>query len=541
MTEPRESRRPGPSTVAVHGAPAAPRPVDASVVGPVHRSTTFPLDERGLADVEATGGAGTWYYGRLRNPTNARVAAAVAALEGAPAGEIFASGMAAIGTTLTALVPPGGRLVAAAELYGDTRALLEGEWAAAGRRVTYVDVADLDGFARALAGGADALLVEALSNPMLRVADLPRLAALAREHGALAIVDATFASPVNVRPYEHGFDAVVHSATKYLNGHTDLVAGAVAGSEEVVARLRPHAALRGATLDPGGAYLLERGLKTLAVRMDRHNANGLAVARALRAHPDVARRLPVPRRASRRGARPAAARGRLGDGHDHVAGDPGRGRRSRRAAPHRPRDEPRRGREHRLPARRDVPRGRRRGRAAAPGHRGEHRAPVARDRGRRRPRRARGRAPPQRGRSRARAALPGEALRSASRARRWRQRAGGRESRSGQAGDRGRPGEGLPARSRSARARRAPGAGREEVGELGGDEPCDDVAAAGRRAARDGAGRPAGGGADRRPRVGAAGSENLVCVAARGPPQARPAHRARRGAGSAVRHTACQG
>ena len=179
MTEPRESRRPGPSTVAVHGAPAAPRPVDASVVGPVHRSTTFPLDERGLADVEATGGAGTWYYGRLRNPTNARVAAAVAALEGAPAGEIFASGMAAIGTTLTALVPPGGRLVAAAELYGDTRALLEGEWAAAGRRVTYVDVADLDGFARALAGGADALLVEALSNPMLRVADLPRLAALA--------------------------------------------------------------------------------------------------------------------------------------------------------------------------------------------------------------------------------------------------------------------------------------------------------------------------------------------------------------------------
>jgi cystathionine beta-lyase/cystathionine gamma-synthase len=328
MTEPRESRRPGPSTVAVHGAPAAPRPVDASVVGPVHRSTTFPLDERGLADVEATGGAGTWYYGRLRNPTNARVAAVVAALEGAPAGEIFASGMAAIGTALTALVPPGGRLVAAAELYGDTRALLEGEWAAAGRRVTYVDVADLDGFARALAGGADALLVEALSNPMLRVADLPRLAALARDHGALAIVDATFASPVNVRPYEHGFDAVVHSATKYLNGHTDLVAGAVAGSEEVVARLRPLAALRGATLDPGGAYLLERGLKTLAVRMDRHNANGLAVARALRAHPDVAA---VAHPFLDEHPDAALARRLLAGGSGMVtitvAGDPGRGRR----------------------------------------------------------------------------------------------------------------------------------------------------------------------------------------------------------------------
>jgi methionine-gamma-lyase len=102
-------RRPGPSTVAVHGAPIAPQPVDGAVVGPVHRSTTFSLDERGLADVEATGGAGTWYYGRLRNPTNARVAAAVAALEGAPAGEVFASGMAAIGTTLTALVPTPAR------------------------------------------------------------------------------------------------------------------------------------------------------------------------------------------------------------------------------------------------------------------------------------------------------------------------------------------------------------------------------------------------------------------------------------------------
>ena len=328
MSEPRETRRPGPSTVAVHGAPVAPRPVDGTVVGPVHRSTTFPLDERALADVEATGGADTWYYGRLRNPTNARVAAAVAALEAAPAGEVFASGMAAIGTTLTALVPPGGRLVAASELYGDTRALLEGEWAAAGRRVTYVDVADVDGFARALAGGADALLVEALSNPMLRVADLPRLAALARDHGALAIVDATFASPVNVRPYEHGFDAVVHSATKYLNGHTDLVAGAVAGSEEVVARLRPLAALRGATLDPGGAYLLERGLKTLAVRMDRHNANGLAVARALQAHPDVAV-VAYPFLDEHPDA--ALARRLLAGGSGMVtvtlAGDPGRGRR----------------------------------------------------------------------------------------------------------------------------------------------------------------------------------------------------------------------
>ena len=325
---PEDARPPGPSTLAVHGPRAPQRPVPATVVGPVHRGTTYPLDAAGLDDVEATGGEGTWYYGRLRNPTNARVAAAIAALERAPAGEVFASGMAAIGTMLTALVPPGGRLVAAAELYGDTRALLEGEWAAAGRRVTYVDVADLDGMTRALRDGADALLVEALSNPMLRVADLPRLAELAHAGGATAIVDATFASPVNVRPYELGFDVVLHSATKYLNGHTDLIAGAVAGHEHLVARVRALAAQRGATLDPGGAYLLERGLKTLVVRMERHNANGLAVATWARGHADVAAvAYPLLDDHPDRELARRVLSGGSGMVTITVAGDPGRGRR----------------------------------------------------------------------------------------------------------------------------------------------------------------------------------------------------------------------
>jgi cystathionine beta-lyase/cystathionine gamma-synthase len=256
-------------------------------VGTIDRSATFRLDAAGLADVEATGGRDTWYYSRLANPTVARAAATLAALEGAEAALLFSSGMAAIDTSVSTLVRPGGRLVAAAELYGDTVALLEGEWAAAGRQVTYVAVDDHDAVARALAGGADALLVEAVSNPMLRVADLPALARLAHAAGALAVVDATFASPYNVQPLAHGFDLVLHSATKYLNGHSDLIAGAAAGPAAVVERLRPLAVLRGATLDPGGAFLLERGLKTLALRMERHNANGLAVARQLAAHPDV--------------------------------------------------------------------------------------------------------------------------------------------------------------------------------------------------------------------------------------------------------------
>jgi cystathionine gamma-lyase len=273
----------GPSTRAVHGA----GPHGAGVAGAVERSATFRLDAAGLADVEATGGANTWYYSRLANPTVVRAAAAVAALEGAEDGLLFASGMAAIESALTTLVPPGGRLVAAAELYGDTIALLRGEWSAAGRHVSYVDASDHAAVTAAL-DGADALLVEAISNPMLRVADLPALAALARRAGALALVDATFASPFNVQPLAHGFDLVLHSATKYLNGHSDLIAGAAAGSTAIVERLRPAAALRGATLDPGAAFLLERGMKTLAVRMQRHNLNGLTVATWLDGRDDVA-------------------------------------------------------------------------------------------------------------------------------------------------------------------------------------------------------------------------------------------------------------
>jgi cystathionine gamma-synthase len=273
----------GISTRAVHGA----QRTTPGVVGAVDRSTTFHLDAAGLADVEATGGRNTWYYSRLANPGVARAAATVAALEAGEAALLFASGMAAIDTALTVLVPPGGRLVAATELYGDTFALLAGEWAAAGRTVVAVDAHAHGAVRTALAGGADALLVEAISNPMLRVADLDALAALAHDAGALAIVDATFASPFNVQPLAHGFDLVLHSATKYLNGHSDVIAGAAIGTEALIERLRPRATLAGATLDPGAAALLERGLRTLAVRMERHNANGLAVARWLATCDDV--------------------------------------------------------------------------------------------------------------------------------------------------------------------------------------------------------------------------------------------------------------
>jgi len=181
-------------------------------------------------------------------------------------------------------VPHGGRVVAARELYGDTHTVLTQELPAIGCETELVPLDDREGWKRALSRQAAVVYVESLSNPMLRVADLPELARLAHEAGALAVVDSTFASPVNVRPVEHGFDVVLHSATKYLNGHSDLVAGAAAGSAAALEPVRRRAVTLGGTLDPHAASMLERGLKTLGVRMERHNGNGRAVAEHLDGH-----------------------------------------------------------------------------------------------------------------------------------------------------------------------------------------------------------------------------------------------------------------
>jgi cystathionine beta-lyase/cystathionine gamma-synthase len=252
----------------------------------VFQSSTFELDDAAYADIARTGGTETWWYTRLGNPTVDAVAAKVAALEGAESGLVFASGMAAITSTVMTVLEPGGRIVAARELYGETFALFDGVLPAAGRSVSFVAIDDLDGWRRGLPG-ADVVYVEALSNPMLRVANLPAIAALARAAGATSVIDSTFASPVNVRPLEHGFDLVVHSATKYLNGHSDLVAGVVVGSHERIAAIRTVAKTFGGCLDPAAAAKLDRSLKTLVLRIERHNDNALAIARWLQSNDEI--------------------------------------------------------------------------------------------------------------------------------------------------------------------------------------------------------------------------------------------------------------
>jgi cystathionine beta-lyase/cystathionine gamma-synthase len=278
--------RPGSSTAAVHGGGGPPRVWPRGTSTPVFQSSTFELDEQAYEDIVATGGDETWWYTRLSNPTVDAVANRIAALEGGEDAVAFASGMAAITTAILALTPPGGRVVAARELYGDVFDLLRQTIADAGRTVRFVALNDLEAW-RAELVGADTMYVETLSNPMLRLADLPALATLAREAGAVAVVDNTFTSPINVRPLEHDFDLVVHSATKYLNGHSNLVAGAVVGARDTIRPVRQLAVRLGGCLDPTAASRLDQGLKTLALRVERQNENADHLARWLESHDEV--------------------------------------------------------------------------------------------------------------------------------------------------------------------------------------------------------------------------------------------------------------
>ncbi len=267
----------GPSTRAVHAGTVPPHP-GAPVVTPVVRSSTFFNDPVPEGEV---------LYGRYGNTPNHEVVGAKhAALEGAEAALPVGSGMAAISLTLLAFAVTGDHIVAADGLYGGTRTLLTQELPRLGIETTFVGHGR---WREAVRPNTRALYVEVPVNPILAVPDIRPLARLAKERGIALIVDATFATPINFRPLEHGADVVVHSGTKYLGGHSDLIAGVVAGPRPVIEEVRTHLKSFGPHLDAQGLWLLERGLKTLAVRMDRHNANGMQIAAWLEEHPAVAR------------------------------------------------------------------------------------------------------------------------------------------------------------------------------------------------------------------------------------------------------------
>jgi cystathionine beta-lyase/cystathionine gamma-synthase len=267
----------GISTRAVHAGGAARQPGRA-IVMPIHQTATF------FSDAVPDGEVLYTRYGN--NPNHLALAEKLSALERTEAALVLASGSAACALSLLACVGAGGHIVAQRELYGGTLRLLTRELPQLGITTTFLPHAA--GWADAIRPETRVLLLEIPANPTLRVPDIAAAATAAHARGVPLIVDATFATPVNFRASEHGADLVFHSATKYLGGHSDLTAGVVVGRAALVAEVREKLKSFGPVLDPHAVWLLERGIKTLAVRVGRQNENGFAVARWLEQHPAVA-------------------------------------------------------------------------------------------------------------------------------------------------------------------------------------------------------------------------------------------------------------
>lgn len=268
-------------TKLIHSGEPRPR-IAGAVSMPIFQSAMFEYaGETSYHDLK---------YIRLNNTPNHRVLhGKIAALESAEAALVTASGMAAISTTLLTILSAGDHLLAQSCLYGGTHDLLTTDFAKFGIAFDFIDADAPDSWKAALRPNTKAVYVEAMTNPLLEVADLRGVVEFARQHGLVSMIDNTFATPVNFRPIELGFDLSLHSATKFLNGHSDIVGGAVAGSAEMIERITHRLNHLGGSMDPHAAFLLGRGLKTLALRVRYQNQSALSVAQFLESHPSVVR------------------------------------------------------------------------------------------------------------------------------------------------------------------------------------------------------------------------------------------------------------
>jgi cystathionine gamma-synthase len=279
-----KAMRPGTASVwageETHGA-------GDSTVLPVHRGVTF-----GYEDLETWTGVALkrrkgHIYSRNTNPTVAALEEKVRVLEGAAAATSFATGMAAISNTLFALLEKGDRVVSIRDTYGGTNKIFNDWLPRFGVEAVLCDTTDHDTLEVEIATGARMVYLESPTNPTLKVLDLKRLAKAGRAGGAVVVVDNTFATPINQRPLELGADLVLHSATKFLGGHSDALGGVVCGSPELIQRLFEFREINGASLHPDAAYLIARGMRTLELRVARHNANAQAIAEHLEQHDKV--------------------------------------------------------------------------------------------------------------------------------------------------------------------------------------------------------------------------------------------------------------
>lgn len=294
-TDEAAAARPGANTLSVHGGDDRARAHQAIPMPIIQTATYAFADTADLVNFMEQRSLGAHLegredYGRYGNPTVQSVERKLAALEGADDAVLFSSGMAAMTSLLLAALPAGGHLVMTDDCYRRTRQFCLVFLKRLGIETTVVPMGDDAALEAAIQPRRTRFIVsESPTNPYLRCADLARLAEIGKRHRVATVIDSTFGTPLNQQPLAHGIDYVVHSATKYLGGHHDLLAGVVLGSKARVSALRDARGVLGGIVDPQGAYLLERGLKTLGLRVRQQNASGLAIARWLERHPRVER------------------------------------------------------------------------------------------------------------------------------------------------------------------------------------------------------------------------------------------------------------
>jgi cystathionine beta-lyase/cystathionine gamma-synthase len=284
----------GFGTRAIRAATRAPRVDQEPDAVPIYQAVTFSAeDSADLGDILADRKAG-YSYSRIDNPTSTALGAAAAEIEGAEAGFAFATGMAAVHATLLSLLSAGDHVVASQALYGSVRHLLEKILGRLGVQTTFIDITDLGAVDAAITDRTRMLYAETIANPTIVVADIPGLARLAHTRRLPLVVDNTFASPYICRPIEHGADVVIEAATKWLGGHSDVLAGVVVGSADRIAAIRAVQIDTGGSAAPFSAFLVLRGLETLHVRMERSTATALTLARLLEGHQPLVRSVYYP-------------------------------------------------------------------------------------------------------------------------------------------------------------------------------------------------------------------------------------------------------
>ena len=253
---------------------------------PIYQTSTFEVRDND-DQLRVTGSDS--YYTRYGNPTNTVAERTVAELEGVDAALTFASGMGAITTTIMALLKAGDHIVAQRDVYGGTHKFLSQWLPKFGVETTFVDSTEYSQHERAIRPNTRLLYVESPTNPGIRIVDMRRVAGIAKQHGLISMIDSTFGTPINQHPAEYGFDLIMHSGTKYLGGHTDLICGVVSGHKELIEKILATRTTIGNCMDPHASWMLVRGMKTLAVRVARQNENALRVANFLEQHENVRR------------------------------------------------------------------------------------------------------------------------------------------------------------------------------------------------------------------------------------------------------------